>query len=459
MKALALLVAMACGASPAVVKGDRLVFHFVASEFANLTFQLDALANLSGADTEAYRTLWRRDLHWSGEDDRQIDRWKNIRVQHKGTGPSGRNAPPVAWPPNYAGFYGQELSLDQNVRIAGFQAKSLKDYRRRLEKLLDQRESDTLVSVIQHFGPRFGEFWIREGRALTEPKAAGFAQLTKDRGILQLAEQLVTFTSAQLPKHHGVWFYLIAHPTRFGRNTMATQMQSHAPVELLDDERPADKLGVIVHELVHHFYDRASLASHLQLMDEFRAQEPKWRMSAYSYLNEAVATAAGILVERRLRSDADFVTWSANPNNLYGQPWIAALGAATYPLVERCLERTGCSLFQNFAGPYIEAARIALGARVTHPHFRLASRILLVDNRALRPASRLFRDRVPSIMHATGWEQLARFPEVPVVLLALDGEQEKMLERLGPGHDVTLLVGPTAEAVEQAVERFAGRPF
>jgi hypothetical protein len=62
---------------------------------------------------------------------------------------------------------------------------------------------------------------------------------------------------------------------------------------LLDEEQPQDKLGVIVHELVHHFYDRAPLERHLALMNEFRALPQPWRMSAYSYLNEAVATAAG----------------------------------------------------------------------------------------------------------------------------------------------------------------------
>mgnify|MGYP001545298891 CR=1 FL=1 len=61
-----------------------------------------------------------------------------------------------------------------------------------------------------------------------------------------------------------------------------------------------------------------------------------------------MATAAGVLVERRLRSDAEFVRWSANPRNVYGQPWIAALGVATYPLVERCLGG-GCGLFAGFA--------------------------------------------------------------------------------------------------------------
>ena len=51
------------------------------------------------------------------------------------------------------------------------------------------------------------------------------------------------------------------------------------------------------------------------------------------------------------------------------------------------------------------------------------------------PFSRLFRERVPSILHATGWEQLARFPELPVVMLALEGEQAELLQRIGPGRD------------------------
>jgi len=457
---LLLAAGLALRGAPAEVKGERLVFHFVASEMANLTFQLDAMAGLSGANAEAYKALWRRELRWDREDDRQLDRWKNLRiVQRSVPRAAGAAAPPASgWPPNYAGYYGQELALDQSVRIAGFQARSAKDYGKRVRKVLEEREAEGLASVVKHFAPRFGEFWRGEGKRLTEPKAEAFARLSKERGILELAEQFAAFTEAELPRRHPVWFYLIAHPTRFGRNTMATQMQSHAPVELLDEEKPEEKLGVIIHELVHHFYDRAPLGKHLGLIAEFRALQAQWRMPSYSYLNEAVATAAGVLVERRLRTEAGFVQWAANPREVYGQPWIAALGLATYPLVERCLGG-GCTLFAGFAGRYVEAAGMALGGRVRHPHFRLASRILVADNRLLRDASRLFRDRVPSILHATGWEQLERFPELPVVLLALEGEQAKLLERIGPGRDVTVLIGATPEAVEKEVERFALRGF
>jgi hypothetical protein len=456
---IALLTAVAAWTAPSVVTGDRLRFHFVASELANLTFQLDAMAGLSAADREGFRSLWTRELRWDREDDLQLDRWKNLRLAHRGATLAGTGMPKVPWPPNFAGYYGQELGLDQDVRIAGFQARSVKDYEKRLRRLIERRETDGLVSVIKHFSARFSEFWLREGKGLTEPKVEPFARLVRERGILALAEQFEVFTDAQLPRRHDVWFYLIAHPARIGRDTMATQMQNHAPVEMLEMERPEEKLAVIVHELVHHFYDRAPIARHIKLIDAFRALQPEWRMAAYSYLNEAVATAAGVLAERRLRDDAAFVRWVSNPRNVYAQPWISALGTATYPLIERCLDG-GCGLFSpEFAGRYLAAVDAALGARVRHPHFRLASRILVMGNATLASASRRFRERVPSIMHATGWEQLARFPELPVVMLALDGEQESMLRRIGPGRDVTVLIGPTPAAVEKAVEEFALRPF
>jgi len=41
----------------------------------------------------------------------------------------------------------------------------------------------------------------------------------------------------------------------------------------------------------------------------------------------------------------------------------------------------------------------------------------------------------------------------------VEGEQAEMLRRIGPGRDVTVLIGPTAAAVEQEVERFALPPF
>ncbi|HEU0124495.1 MAG TPA: hypothetical protein VFQ91_28450 [Bryobacteraceae bacterium] len=443
----------------AEVRGDRLIFRFVASEWANLTFQLDAMSGLSQADGKAFRSLWERELRWGREDDRQLDRWKSFRLRQLNAEPErGAAEPPgVAWPPNYASYYGAELGLDQAARIAGFQARSIKDYRRRLGRVVEEREADGLASVVKHFGPRFHEYWEREGGGAARPKAEAFAALVRSAGILELAETLAQFTEADLPKRHEVWFYVMAHPARYGRNTMATQVQNHAPVEMLDGEQPAQKLGVIVHELVHHFYDRAPQARQLALLEEFRRSGRPWKMSAYSYLNEAVATAAGILVERRLRNDADFVEWSAKPRNVYGQPWIAALGMATYPILERRLP-DGKGLFAGFAEPYLAAVGESLGGRTNHPHFRMASRVVVFRNGTLRGANRLFRERVPSIMHATGWDQLARFPELPVVALAIDGEQESLLARIGPGRDVTVIMGETAAAVEEAVERFAMRP-
>lgn len=453
MKALALLAGLVCWAGP-------LKLHFTASELANLTFHLDAMAGLSEAGGKPYQSLWRQELRWDREDDWQLERWKSIRQRQRAGRSATGDAPPaaVAWPPNYSGYYGQELGLDQDVRIAGLQAVSVKDYGKRLRRLLERREADGLVSVVKHFRPRFLTYWQAEGVGLLRPKAQRFEVLAREQGIAALADQLAVFTDAQLGSKREAWFHLIAHPARFGKSTVATMLRNHAPVEFLDAETPEERLGVIVHELVHYFYDRAPLDQHLQLIAEFQSARPVWRMAAYSYLNEAVATAAQVLVERRLRTDADFVQWAANPRNVYAQPWVAALGIASYPLLERCLDG-GCGLFTGFAGRYLAAAEAALGERVAHPHFLLASRIVLTGDDELRGASRLFRERVPSIMHATGWEQLARFPTVPVVVLAREGEQAPMLERIGPGRAVTVFAAPTVEAVERAVERFAMRSY
>ena len=44
----------------------------------------------------------------------------------------------------------------------------------------EAREADGLTSVVKHFGPRFAEFWTREGRGLVAPKAEGFEWLIAD---------------------------------------------------------------------------------------------------------------------------------------------------------------------------------------------------------------------------------------------------------------------------------------
>jgi len=62
-------------------------------------------------------------------------------------------------------------------------------------------------------------------------------------------------------------------------------------------------------------------------------------------------------------------------------------------------------------------------------------------------------------MHATGWEQLERFTELPVVILTLPPTEEDAIRRVGAGRAVTVIRGDTPAEVERAVERFALQPF
>ena len=64
--------------------------------------------------------------------------------------------------------------------LPGFQARSVGDYRRRLGGVAGR---DGMVSVAQHFGPRFHEFREREGKGLTAGKAERFGKLARERGI------------------------------------------------------------------------------------------------------------------------------------------------------------------------------------------------------------------------------------------------------------------------------------
>jgi hypothetical protein len=235
-------------------------------------------------------------------------------------------------------------------------------------------------------------------------------------------------------------------------------MQNHAYIELLEEEDARSRLSVVLHELMHHFYDSAPAAKHAALIEEFRRARPAWRMAAYSYFNEANATAAGLLVERRLREPADYERWAAIPNNVYSQPWIAALGLATAPVLDDAL-RTKRTLFSGYADEYLTAAEAALGPRTAHAHFLLASRVTIYANDRLRDAYKMFRERVPSIVHTTGWEGLQRFPELPVVLITLDAERAALERRIGEHRKIVTISGATPAEVEQAVERFALLPF
>lgn len=442
-------------AGAATVRGKYLELRFQAHWIANLTFTLDALADLSGTNAAAYREMLDKPLLWNGEDDRQLMRWKNARRAVMAAAQVAATPRRIAWPPNYPSFYGESFRLDHQVRAAGLAAQSLDQYGKLARKAAGPLQGDILLSVVRHFAPRYQELWESGLRQQAEAHAATLSARAGKHGLLEFAENLIGFTAAPITRRQTIWIHVMARQERFGLGTTATQLGQHAIVEILDKEPAEEKLGVIVHELAHYFYDSAPEVMHLGLMKEFQEMKQPWRLAAYSYLNEALATAAGILVEQRLRAKDSFAAWIANPMTVYSQPWVAATGIATYELLS---EQISKGLFNGFAQPYMERVEQSLGARTAHPHFLLASRVIVVSSPRLRRASDLFRSRVPAITNATSWESVSRFYETPVVALGLNEELSGMLERIGPGRPVTQITGSTPVEVEDKVERFALQP-
>ena len=74
---LIILMTIACGLSGAedfetTWRGERLTIHIRANAIGNLAWQLDTLSGHTNSKQKDYEDLWRKDLAWNSEDDRQL---------------------------------------------------------------------------------------------------------------------------------------------------------------------------------------------------------------------------------------------------------------------------------------------------------------------------------------------------------------------------------------------------
>jgi hypothetical protein len=88
------------------------------------------------------------------------------------------------------------------------------------------------------------------------------------------------------------YVHAIAGPEPQSKDFTATQFGNHFVVEIVDAATADGIVSIATHELTHYIYDRAPADKHLALIEEFVKSAAPSSAGFYTYLNEAVATAA-----------------------------------------------------------------------------------------------------------------------------------------------------------------------
>lgn len=412
------------------LKSRKLTFHFHATTIANLVWQLDSMAGMTQGDGPSFLRFWKEKLEWTASDDQQLDRWIELskRYRRQSLSPVGDSTFPINCPTPYTA--GGGVARNQKVRIAALEATDLRDYQQRLLKAIPPRDAVKFGLIAAYFEPRFQRWWNSKGEGSGMDLVASFKEAMHEYAMPDLAQQLAAFTEAQLPPHHDVHFHLMVRPARYGDGIAGTQIQNHMIAELAQREPAAPRLSLLMHELMHHFYDSAPVEKHTALLRSFLESPEPNSLGLYTYLNEAIATAAGVLVDARVQPPQRLVNHLSDVRRVNLDGTAAKLGIAIYINLERHL-RQKRTLFDGFTPVYIASGNKALGDYALGAQMELASRAVIVRNPAAVPAMNEFTKRVRAITTLAGRRPLLDYEQLSAVVFLVTPELQWLFGTTG----------------------------
>lgn len=150
-------------------------------------------------------------------------------------------------------------------------------------------------------------------------------------------------------------FTVAIYPIPGNRGNTTATPHSHCLVMgvLTGDRRYTDGMGVVLHEISHVLYDEQPLQLQQQLDRAFQNSKSLYSRYAYSYLNEALATACGNgWAYKYINGTADTSAW-------YNDEYIDKYAHAIYPLTERYIN-TGKTIDSSFIADAITVFEKAL---------------------------------------------------------------------------------------------------
>ena len=351
-------------------------FRVELSEIANLTYQLDCLGGFVSCVEEDYKALWDERFLKTPEDRKQLAEWEDLRQRYQleVSLPASEDSPLI---PRHS-----EINLFVKLRIAGLQAADLEDYLSRLELLVAPADRTRFARVLRHFLPSFDTWWQAEALPRGRPMAQKIEALLGTPEVAGPLARIERFYAPALDPESTLRLALMARPARASENTSGQQVESTAVVEFLPDERPEDRIDVVIHELCHFFFDSAADGSFAELQKRFAAAGRPAATPAYNLLNEALATALGNgMIGRAVLEPEEFEKTLAREGSFYNYPNVDRAGKALLPVLDLWLAE-GRTLFDpQFVDVYIRTLESAFGDSLLAPQLFLNEMYLMVDAR------------------------------------------------------------------------------
>lgn len=465
-----------------LTSADGLTLVFRASPVANLTYQLDCLAELSSCTEDVVRAHWKGQA-WTAEDEKAIASWRALRKSYSREVDLERETPETPIPTAT-----EHVQLLESIRIAGLMADDWAGHERLLALLMLPPDVRTTQEMLARFRPRFERWWSAEGKRQARSSSKSFLSLIAEKGLAELYAKVARFYGHDSVAGLTVEFDVMVQPGHPTGHTKGTQLGRHSVVEVIAGGKPEDRLDVVSHELFHYFHESAPEAMRSAMRALEQSPEPR-SLAAYGLLNEALATALGQgVVEKRLLPPEKFRELLEQEDRLYADPVVNSAAVALIEPAESWLARGLTLRDPAFAAEYLRAVLAGLGPRADTPGawFRNA---FLVYGEGLEPARRAFTKRMrPNSAWAYGpkdggTEFARRYPGLSGALF-LKPTDEAMLRdwapvlgdeaveailrtartrpafafgvRRSPKAYVCVFVAPDAEAAGRLVAAFAG---
>ena len=333
--------------------------------WGNLFYQLNCLAGQGFCSEVAFRALWQQELGWSPADEQQLAAFQAMRQQYSRQLQFAGPAESRALPPRFEG-----IRIWDKVLQAAMNADSQQALAQNLALAMRPQNAEGLMSILQHFAPRFESWWLDGAESLTRSAAEAFAEAMQQQNLTELVHQASRFYRAELSDYSLLSFNFLARPALGRVNSVhGEQVENQSLVEVRENASVQQQIPVVLHELCHYLFKRSSRADETQRLQAFLAADNTAEaMAAYHLLDEVLATAIGNgLASQRLLSATAFEALRQRPGGFYNDDWIDPLAKALYPRLAQALQAGEAVHDEAFVKDYLRLARDSLGNRLQSP--------------------------------------------------------------------------------------------
>jgi hypothetical protein len=395
--------------------------HFDATEFANAVYHTACMTGRLNCSRDVYQRFWNEKYHATPDDGARFDEFGRILDELESTVKPGQPMPLL---PNDFSYF-PAVQVREHVVATAFGSRSAADFLKRAVAFATPSQAARLAGVLAHFQQRLHPWWVATGRRILAGRSGAIERRLRDLGVPGMAAEVAAFLEAR-PDARGYYLHAVPSPEYEGTAATATLVSNHFCVEITHEFVLDDFAWVTAHELTHSLYRQAPQAQKDALMRQFVESRDPSAQPFYMYLNEAMATAVGLLiVERNGKTLKD----------PYREVYIPRLAEAALPLLRSALANRK-TLYDGFTLPYLAAARRALGEEADGLQFRFSCVALLGDDE-VRSA---FLQRLPLRYFVTGqqdWERYARMDGILMLRYAqihFDGDDRAEMGALMGKH-------------------------